>query len=325
MRTAASVTSISWVPFGSLDALPAIPLAVAMAHYDEPPPESLAGLESLRRAGAFRLVNELRAWVDADDGRISGFGYDGGGVVAEPDVEADSYQVSFAGVDFPVIRAEPTVGDGWVRFTQTVGGRIGLPLPRPIRGKPYPHLEPAAAWTTLALKVFADGSSRALLVGASPFPSHWLYDDRGRVVERRPTIDLAGWYEDAFDEETPWGADAADAAASELERALGRRLRLEGTWMQRRNLRAGEVLVEQGDPGDVLYLLLIGALDVEVDGVAVARVGAGAIVGELAVLRDGRRTATLRAATASRVAVVPGHRVDRGELRRLALTRGSRR
>ena len=59
-----------------------------------------------------------------------------------------------------------------------------------------------------------------------------------------------------------------------------------------------------------MFLLLEGMLDVEIDGETVARVGSGTVLGELAVLGNGRRTATLRAARPSRVAVLtPTHRL----------------
>jgi CRP-like cAMP-binding protein len=61
---------------------------------------------------------------------------------------------------------------------------------------------------------------------------------------------------------------------------------------------------------------------VEIDGRAVTELGPGAVVGELAVLAGGRRTATLRAVTACRVAAVPGDRIDRAALAELARTRG---
>ena len=56
--------------------------------------------------------------------------------------------------------------------------------------------------------------------------------------------------------------------------------------------------------GRDVFVLLDGVFDVEVDGVVVAQVGSGAILGERAVLGDGRRTATLRAVRSSRVAVI---------------------
>ena len=52
-----------------------------------------------------------------------------------------------------------------------------------------------------------------------------------------------------------------------------------------------------------------------------AEVGPGALVGELALLREGRRMATLRSVTPCRVAVVPKDRVDRQALEEIATGR----
>ena len=54
------------------------------------------------------------------------------------------------------------------------------------------------------------------------------------------------------------------------------------------------------------------------DGRPVTEVGPGAVLGEVALLDRGRRTATLRAVTPCRVAVVPGDRVVRGRLEQVA-------
>ena len=60
-------------------------------------------------------------------------------------------------------------------------------------------------------------------------------------------------------------------------------------------------------------------LAVEADGNEVAEVGPGAIVGEMALLQDeGKRTATLRARTRARVAVLAAESVDREALSQLA-------
>ena len=64
-------------------------------------------------------------------------------------------------------------------------------------------------------------------------------------------------------------------------------------------------------------------LRVEIDGKPVAEVGPGAIVGELALLHQGRRMATLRAVTPCRVAVVPKDRIDRQALEEIAMGRMS--
>ena len=66
-----------------------------------------------------------------------------------------------------------------------------------------------------------------------------------------------------------------------------------------------------GRRGDDLFLLLDGVLAVSVDGDEVAEIGPGAILGELASLGSGKRTATLSARTKCRVAVVPADLIDR--------------
>ena len=90
---------------------------------------------------------------------------------------------------------------------------------------------------------------------------------------------------------------------------------------ERRTLGPDETLVEQGAPGDELYLVLDGVLGVEVDGEDIAEIGPGAIVGERALLEGGVRTASLRARTRCRIAVIPGDLIDRQELEDLAATR----
>ena len=81
------------------------------------------------------------------------------------------------------------------------------------------------------------------------------------------------------------------------------------------------MLVEQGSPGDDLYLLLDGVLGVEVDGEQVAEMGPGTMLGERASLEGDVRTATLRALTPVRVAVIPAELVAEGELAMLAADR----
>src|ERR671925_57245 len=219
-------------------------------------------------------------------------------------------------------RSEPEVTDEAVRFVQTVGGRAGFPAPRRVRGKPFFRVNGATAWTTLPLTIRAHGSSEHALVGASAFPRHWVYDDEGALVQKAGTIDFRTWYRESHGERTPWGEEDAPAvvtaAETELERRLSREIMQGGAAPERRRLAAGDTLVEQGAPGDELYLLLDGVFAVEIDGEEVAEVGPGALVGERALLEGGTRKATLRAATPCRVAVVPGDAVDRAALELLA-------
>jgi CRP-like cAMP-binding protein len=107
-------------------------------------------------------------------------------------------------------------------------------------------------------------------------------------------------------------------AVSDVEREISDLIVGRGPTVER--LEAGQVLVRQGDLGNELFLLMDGLLSVEVDGTAVAEVAPGAVLGELALLRGGRRQATLRANTACRVARIPGDQIDMASLERL--TRG---
>jgi hypothetical protein len=312
-RVESSVTSVTWLPFAALDALADLPLAIAVAHHDEPPGEQLGDLDALREADAFREANELRAWIDVEDGRIVGHGITGRGHVGRS-VEAGAQQLRFPAVQLPVIQPDADVREDSVRFVQTAGGSIGLPAPRPVRGKPFAHIGSAVAWTTLELVLHADGHADGRLVAASPFPRHSIYDADGRLVGDHGLDDFGGWYEEAFGE-TPWGS--VDELEDELTKVvLGTDARFE-----RRRFSTGETLVRQGDPGREMFLILDGAFDVDIDGETVARVGAGAVVGELALLGDGRRQATLRAAGPARVAVLGPEHVQGTRLPELALAR----
>jgi CRP-like cAMP-binding protein len=64
--------------------------------------------------------------------------------------------------------------------------------------------------------------------------------------------------------------------------------------------------------------LLDGVLTAEVEGVEVTEIGPGAIPGERALVEGGERTATLRAQTKCRVAVIPAEAIDRAALEAIA-------
>ncbi|MDQ3305906.1 MAG: cyclic nucleotide-binding domain-containing protein, partial [Actinomycetota bacterium] len=92
-----------------------------------------------------------------------------------------------------------------------------------------------------------------------------------------------------------------------------------GTKPQVKKLKQGATLVEQGQAGQELFLLLDGVLQVEVDGEALADLGPGALLGERAVLEGGLRTSTLRAVTPCKVAVAAVQEVDREALAQISL------
>lgn len=319
MKIDASATAITWLPFAALDRMPFVPLELAVAHYDEPPPATAPDLERLRRQDAFREANKLEAWIEVVDGEIVDYGQRGLSLISDPGLELEHRQVAFPSIEFPVIQPEPEVGDGWVRFTQTVGGRIGLPVPRPVAGRPYFHVGAISAWTTLEVLIQRDGRSESRLLAASPFPRHSLYGSDRRLLA------VFGGVEFELGDGSPWGDEETPAFAAAVESELERRLATSILWAEaklvRRRVEPGETLVEQGRAGADLFILLDGLLDVEIDGETVAQVGSGAILGERAALGDGRRTATLRAVRSSRVAVVGPDQFARPQLAEISASR----
>jgi hypothetical protein len=327
MRIASSVTAISWIPSDAIEGMPKLPFELGVARYDAPPPDRIeeGDLERLRAEDRFREANRLAAWIEVADGRIVGQGYEGTGLVGSTTFNLGITDITIPGVAFEVLRHEPEVQENAVRFVQTVGGRAGFPAPRRVVGRPFVRIQSATAWTTLALTIRTDGSSEHQLVGASTFPRHWIYDHDGNLAAKTGTIDFKAWYQEAQAERTPWGDEESEAfvtaTESALEREISRELMAGKSIPERRTLDPGQTLVEQGAPGDELYLVLDGVLVVEIDGDEIAEIGPGAIVGEKALLEGGTRTATLRAQTRCRIAMIPGELIDRQELEDLAATR----
>lgn len=79
------------------------------------------------------------------------------------------------------------------------------------------------------------------------------------------------------------------------------KLKLLAFTSQRINFDSGQSLMRQGEIGDAAYLILSGEADILVDAgggpVRVASVGRNGFVGEMAILRDEPRTATVTATT----------------------------
>lgn len=322
MRIESSVLSVSWIPSEAIAGPMRLPMDLGIGHYDQPLPEVVNDLEALRQADRFRFANELRAWIEVEDGRIVDHGQEGGGRIGVTMARLGPKTLTFTAVAFPDLRPEPVLGDGWVRFAQTAGGRTGAPMPRRVRRRPFVQIAAPTAWTTLALALHADGRAEHELTGASPFPRHWVYDAAGKLAGKSGLIDYGSWSLDSFGDRSPWGNQDSPALVTEVETALERELSSTimrgGAKPRKRRLKAGETLTEQGAEGDELYLLLDGVLSVEVSGEALTEVGPGAILGERAILEGGRRTSTLRAVTACKVAVASPDQVDRAALAEVA-------
>ena len=323
MRVESSLTSVSWIPSESVSGLFRAGFSTGATHYDDPPPDVLENLEELHAAERFRFANHLAAWVEVEDGRVTGAGYSGRGYISCTRVGwGPQREVTFQPAGFPEIRAEPEITASGARFTQTTGGRTGAPMPRPVAGRPHVQWLAPTVWTTLSLTISTDGSGRGEMTGASRFPRHWLYDHRGQLVAKSGLADFRQWVGTSHGEHSPWGNEDSrplvTVAESALERQLSGTIMRGGARPAIRKLPQDALLTEQGEPGDDIYLLLDGLLSVWVDGAQVAELGPGAVIGERALLEHGRRTATLRAVTGCVIATAAKHQIDQDSLASLA-------
>jgi uncharacterized protein YhbP (UPF0306 family) len=72
--------------------------------------------------------------------------------------------------------------------------------------------------------------------------------------------------------------------------------------LQEVTAEAGEVIVREGGPADKFFIVVEGEVEVvRAEDMSIARLGAGHLIGELAVLRDTPRTATIKAVTPTKL------------------------
>ena len=88
---------------------------------------------------------------------------------------------------------------------------------------------------------------------------------------------------------------------ADLERLAG--------MVERQHLDAGELLLREGDPGDAMFIVVGGELEVTkrtgTTELPIARVGPGAIQGEIAAIEGRKRAASVRALTEVEVIRIP--------------------
>jgi Cyclic nucleotide-binding domain len=328
MRYESSVTSLSWIPSQAVTGSMRLAFDSGIGHYDDPPPDEITDLSALQAADRFRYANPLRAWIEVTpDGHIADAGYLGGGLIGATTLRLGALKYRFQGVKLPDIQRAPEFGDGRVRFSQTVGGRTGAPMPRRVDRRPFVQWQAPLVWTTLALTLHADGRAEFELTGASPFPRHWIYDDAGKLAAKSGLTNFKDWMAGSGTQHTPWGDEDSPAlvtaVGTALERALSVQL-MHGAGKPRlATLKPGDTLVRQGEPGSEVYLVLDGVIRVDRDDAPLAEYGPGAVLGERASLEAGVRTSTLVAVTAGRVAAVPASQFGTDAL--IELSAGHRR
>ena len=307
MKIESSVTSISWIPSEAIAGLTRVPFEAGLTHYDDPPPDRWDDLDSVVGPDGARFANDLRAWIEVEDGQITGYGQGGSGRISTTLFRVAGLRIQVEAIGYQELRPEPVVGPDFVRFSQTAGGRPGMPAPRLVKHAPFVKIEGPTVWTTLALTLYADGSTGRELVGASPFPRHWIYDADGKLAGKSALIDFKTWYRTATPRRSPWRRHENAVLTAEAETPLERRLSqviMRGGLGQKpkpAKIAAGTTIMAEGEAADNIVLVLDGMVQVEVGGTALAELGPGAILGERASLEQGRRTATVRALTDCRI------------------------
>jgi hypothetical protein len=134
MRIESSVTSVSWIPSAAITGLPRVFFEHGATHYDVPPPHGWTDLHSVLGPEGARFANDLRAWIEVHDGKITAFGQDGALHLNSTLVRLGGRQIAVEAVGYPELRQDPVVEAGFVRFAQTAW-RPG----RPPRAAARPH------------------------------------------------------------------------------------------------------------------------------------------------------------------------------------------
>lgn len=87
-----------------------------------------------------------------------------------------------------------------------------------------------------------------------------------------------------------------------------------GAEFPRKTFAAGEIIVQEGDPGDAAYIIVAGRCEITRASAAgssvVGTIGPGDVFGEMAIMTEGPRTATVRAIDATTVLVVTSEALE---------------
>ena len=268
MRYEATATCLSWIPPTAVEGVFSLPFGLGVAHYDQSPPDELPDVEVLLSADAIRFANQLHAWIEVENGQIISHGMSGGGRLGSTTVRLRSHGLTFAGVALPDLTPPPEVHRDRVHFTQTAGGHTGAPVPRALSHPPFWQLTAPIAWSTIALTLSSDGSSKAQIAAASPFPRHYLYDSDGRLTHKSALIRYKEWIRRSAQQDSPWGGGGEPAPVAAVrasaERSLADAILVSVDYRQH-SLPEGALLSERPIADTEVHLLLDGLLLIEID------------------------------------------------------------
>jgi len=327
MRLTAGATCLSWIPRTAVEGAFELPFGWGVAHYDNPPPDAFPDVDGLLRGDAIRFANQVRAWIDVEDGRISGHGMSGGGRLGSTTVRLKNAGLTFAGVALPDLVGPTEVLPDRVRFRQTSGGHTGAPVPRAIPHAPFVRVSAPIAWSTIILTLHTDGTSESEIADASVFPRHYLYDSAGRLTHKSALIRYKDWLHRSEEQHSPWAGVREPVPTAgvkaEAERALADAILVSGGYEQRR-LPAGAMLANQPIRDDEVAVLLDGLLDILIDGEPAVELGPGAVLDPSKRSLESKQHARIRAQTAVRLALLPRDGLDSDALLHVASEQTSR-
>jgi hypothetical protein len=327
VRFQASALCLSWIPPEAVDGLFKLPFTAGVAHYDAPPPDASPDVDALLKADAIRFANEIRGSVEVEAGRVINYRMSGRGRVGSTTVRLSSHRMTFAAASLPETAEEPTVSDDGVTFVRTAGGHTGVPIPRAVPHAPFWRLTAPLAWSSLSLTIHLDGSSESRIVDASPFPRHYLYDTNGRLTHKTAMIRYRDWLRHADYDCNPWtGAKPpvpVTEVPSEVEHALAHSILMSRAGRQQ-HLPAGGRLSEAPISESEVQVLIDGILVIEIDGKPGIEVGPGAIFDPALRTAESKARVSVRAQTASRLAVMPRDQLDNQALIDVAAVQAAR-
>ena len=276
-RIESSVTAVSWIPSEAITGPSKVPFELGVTHYDEPPPDHLDDLEDLRVTDRFREADELRAFIEVDDGRIVNAGHLGQGHIGATTVRVGPAALRFPAVHLPDIRHEPEVGESGAHSCRRSAVAWACRRPdrsRTSRSSSSGRPSPGRRWPSPSTPTAAPATSSWARV---PSPATGSTTTRGVLVEKSGVIDFGKWFKHSYGDRTPWGEQDSPAVVaaveSALERSLSESIMRGGAKPRIRTIAEGEALVRQGEPGTEVYLILDGMFVVEVDDREVAEIG----------------------------------------------------